>query len=397
MKVRICHLITTFYSRAGSSRRTLEIIRGLQGNGYEFDLLVGEESSASLIESVREEGIRVDRIPGLRKYISPVDDLKALNALKEHFSTRRYDVVHTHLAKAGILGRFAAKWAKVPVTVHTIHGPSFPESKPPWQRGLFKQLERMAADNTQAMVFVGQELQSQYLAAGIGNPEKCHLIYTGRDFSPFVQAAQRDAAFKRCLRCDLGLNEEDLVVGYVARLVPSKGHILAIRAGEQLMRKYPRLCFLFVGQANLPSEKHYKEFLLAEVAKRGIQDRVLFLDHQTDIENYFAIFDAFILPSLYEGLPNVLLEAKVMNLPVVAFDCGGVQEILGDRESIVSKGDVEGFQRKLEQMVLRLSNGNRRTDHPETAQGLIRRWSIDSMLQNKDTLYRNLLGGSRRV
>jgi glycosyltransferase involved in cell wall biosynthesis len=397
MNVRICHLITTFYSRAGSSRRTLEIMCGLKKKGYDFDLVVGKDSSESLIEAVKQEGIKVKRIPWLQKYVAPVSDLRAIWALKKHFSRERYDLVHTHLAKAGILGRFAAKWAKVPVTLHTVHGPSFPESKSWWQRSLYRQLERLAERHTQAMVFVGKELQTQYLAAGIGTQENSYLIYTGRDFTPFLRAASQDVASKRLLRSKLGLKEDDLVVGYVARVVPSKRHILAIQAGEKLLQKFSRLCFLFVGQANLPSEEHYKKVLMAEVARRGIQDRVVFLDYQPDIENYYAIFDVFILPSLYEGLPNVILEAKIMNLPIVAFDCGGVREILGEQGNVVSKGDAEGFHRRLEQILEDLSRGLQGANSSEMMENLINRWSISSMLQNKDELYRKLLRGIGHV
>jgi len=391
MHARICHLITTFYSRSGSSRRTLTIIQGLKKKGYESDLMVGEDSSVSLIDDVEKQGIRVKRVQGLKKQLSPFDDFRAFCTIRKHFADHRYDLVHTHLAKAGILGRYAAKLTKIPVILHTVHGPSFPDSKPSLERRLFCQLERQAARVSSGIVYVGEEIQTRYLAAGVGSADRSHLIYTGRDFSPFLRASLSGVQSKRLLRSKLGLKGTDLVIGYVARIVPSKGHLLAIQIGERLLKKFPRAFFLFVGQANLPSEKPYREFLLAEVAKRGMRGRVAFVDYRPDVENYYAIFDVFILPSLYEGLPNVLLEAVVMHLPIVAFDCGGVREILADQKSVVPTGDLQGFEDKLAEVLETLAVGNVRMDSGNTAASLVARWSIESMIQSKDNLYRRLL------
>ncbi|MFP3869137.1 MAG: glycosyltransferase family 4 protein, partial [Desulfobacteraceae bacterium] len=376
--------------RAGSSRRTLEIIRGLKPRGYEIDLWVGQEASATLIKSLAREGIAVYRVPGLQKYLSPASDLVALQHLGRQFRKKSYDLVHTHLAKAGILGRLAAKWARVPLIAHTVHGPSFPGSKPGWQQRLYRGLERWAAGYTQALIFVGAELRDDFLKAGIGRQENSHLIYTGRNFSPFLQAAEQRKAKRRDLRPRLGFREDDLVVGYVARVVPSKGHIFAIQAAARLRAKFPQLRFLFVGQANLASEQQYQKLLWAEVVKRQLQDRIVFLGHQSDIENYYAIFDLFILPSLYEGLPNVILEAAVMGLPVVAFDCGGVREILGNWGCIVPRGDVAGFIVAIEEALNQIiTNGRPVPDAARTA-SLLKTWSNESMIQAKDRLYQNL-------
>ena len=151
--------------------------------------------------------------------------------------------------------------------------------------------------------------------------------------------------------------------------------------------------FLLVGEAHTPFEKTFKEVLLDKVHQLNLGDRMRFLGHQDDIENYYAIFDVFIMPSLYEGLPNVVLEAAVMGLPVVAFDCGGVREILGDRAEMVPPGDVAGFCRLLEKTLTQVqSNNDHRRPSSEYINGLVDRWSIEKMVQAKYQLYEKLLG-----
>jgi glycosyltransferase involved in cell wall biosynthesis len=354
---------------------------------------VGQEASEDFLKQVEAEGFGVWRVPSLQKYVNPWKDLKALQALTRKFADRHYNLVHTHLAKAGILGRLAARWAGVPVIVHTAHGPLFLYGETWWEKTLYTRLERWAAGFTQAIVYVGEELRQRYLEVGIGTAEKSRLIYTGRNFDRYLAAARQSPVQRQARRASLGIKADDLVVGYVARVVPPKGHLYAIQAAQRLKERFPQVRFLFVGEANLPSQQHYKEKLRREAEQRGLQEQVIFLNHQNDIENYYAIFDVFILPSLYEGLPNVVLEAAVMGLPVVAFDCFGVREILGNQAHIVPLGDVDAFGRKLEEVLRKVPAEGRSTEPSPQVEELLQRWSIKAMVDAKDLLYRELLGG----
>ncbi|MEJ2071488.1 MAG: glycosyltransferase family 4 protein [Syntrophobacterales bacterium] len=389
---KICHIITTWYERAGTSRRTLRVLRGLLSKGYEVDLWVGQEASPKFLRQVQQEGFGVWQVPGLQKQVSPPNDLRALWHMRRRLARGGYDLVHTHLAKAGILGRLAAKQVGVPCIVHTIHGPSFPESKPWWQRALYRKLECLAAGFSHRLVYVGKELQDQYLEAGIGYREKSIVIYSGRDFSKFLSAAALGTKDRLAHRAKMGFKETDLVVGYVARVVPSKGHFILLEAARRLSGAYPHVHFLCVGEAHTPFEKTFKNILLEKMRQFDLVDKVRLLGHQDNIENYYALFDVFIMPSFYEGLPNVVLEAAVMGLPVVAFDCGGVQEILGDRTEVVPPRDLEGFYRLLEKTLAQVqANGHSQpsTDHIKS---LLDLWSIENMVKAKHELYEALLG-----
>ncbi len=389
---RVCHLITTWYKRAGCSRRTMHILKGLKNCGYEIDLLIGQEASVDFQKEAEKEGIKTWRVPGLQKSISPHRDLQALFALRRQFILRRYDLVHTHLSKAGILGRLAARWAGIRVIMHTVHGPSFPDSLSKWRRKFYQGLEKWAARHTNAIVYVGDELRRQYLDAGVGRESISYVIHTGQDFDRYLNAAAQTPGERRDRRAQLHLSGEDLIVGYVARIVPGKGHVYAIQAAQELTAKFPRLRFLFIGEAHVPFEQEYKLALLSEVAQRKLQDRVIFLTHQEDIQNYYAILDIFIMPSLYEGLPNVILEAAVMGVPVLSYDLTGVREILKGKASIVPKGDVGAFGRKLEETILKLKSNECLSLSLEERQALAKRWSIEAMLEAKMRLYRRFLG-----
>lgn len=387
---KICHIFTTFYERGAP--RFLEILRGLRSERYQIDLWVGEEFSPDWLEKIQAEDVRVYRVPHLQKYIAPCKDVKAFWSMARTLMAQRYDLVHTHLAKAGILGRLAACWAGIPLIVHTVHGPSFPESKPWWQRAIFKQLERWVGRRTDALVFVGQDLRSRYLDAGVGQEDNSYLIYTGKHWGPFLRAASMDPKERQQRRSRLGFKDDDLVLGYVARVVPSKGHLYALRAVKRMIRKFPQLRLLLVGDAMLPGEQQYKQRLMKEVEKLQLQDVVQFLGHQHDIENYYAIFDIFIFPSLYEGLPNVILEAAVMELPIVSFDIDGVREILGQQACVVPRGNLGAFTQSLEEVLLKIKNGAYQKPSYPSIQRLLSRWSIEAMVEGKQRLYERLIG-----
>jgi glycosyltransferase involved in cell wall biosynthesis len=395
---KICHIITTLYETSGSTRRTLIEVDHLIKKGWTVHLIVGRDASPAVITECLKKGVDVFQINSLCKYIHPLLEIRAFSMIVKKLKGEKYDIVHTHLAKGGILGRLAAAKAGVKVIVHTVHGPSFPTAKSWLLRSLFVLLERIAGKFTHAMIFVGKEIGNTYAQAKIVCPHQSHTIYTGRDFTDYANALNMPEENRRVIRSRHGISQDDIVLGCVGRIVPSKGHIFAIEAVHSLLQQYPKTKFVIIGKANLPDEQHYETKLRRVIGKLGLENSILFIDYQAAIAQYYAIMDVFVLPSQYEGLPNVILEAVLMGVPVVAFDCGGIKEIFeicpgaGFR---VYPGDMPGFHNALETAIKNIQsirrNGN---SSPRFSEIISTGWSIDRMLSQTDALYDRLLGRS---
>jgi glycosyltransferase involved in cell wall biosynthesis len=395
---KICHIITTFNEKSGSSRRTLDICTALLSKGGEVHLVVGKDTSIELKDICKKKGMKITQINSLVRNVRPYSDLKALIILVMLLRRMKYDIVHTHLDKAGILGRLAAKLARVKIILHTVNGPTIHGELSLGKRVLYTFLERTVARFSTAMIVNGKEIKATYLRLRIGDPNRYRLIYTGRDFSKYIMGKEMQTEEKAAIREKYGIAIDEIVIGYVARVVPSKGHEYAIKVCELLKRKHKKFRFLFVGSANIPSEKRYEMMLRKKVNDHGLNDYIMFLDHKYDIERYYLMFDIFIFPSLYEGLPNVILEAAVMELPIVAFDCDGVKEVVGENEYIVKTKDVSTFTEKLEELIK--SAERRKTllsERKFSVKQLISIWSREKMIRDELNLYEEFFNDKNKT
>jgi glycosyltransferase involved in cell wall biosynthesis len=393
VKPIICHIITTFHEKAASTRRTLNVCTALLLQGYTVYIVVGKDASFKLMDSCKEKGLKIIQINSLVKNIQPFKDFNALLALIISLRRMKCDIIHTHLSKDGVLGRLAAKMSKVKIICHTVHGPTAIHEELNFvKRAVYIFIERFLANFTTVMIIVGKEIKEKYFKLGIGNTDKYRVIHTGRDLSKYLSAKQMSIEEKNSLRKKLGIEVDDVVIGYIARIAPFKGYEYAIRACKKLSKKHNKIKFLFIGDANIPSRIAYEMMIKKSVLEFGLEDFIIFLDHKYNIERYYSIFDIFICPSLSEGLPNVILEAAIMELPIVAFDCGGVKEILGENECIVKTKDIEKFTERIEQLIL--SHKKRKqlvANRKYTVTKLMSMWSLETMIKNKCNLYKELL------
>src|SRR6266516_1359088 len=204
--MRVTHIITRLII-GGAQENTVASVLGLSSKpGLELDLIsgptTGPEGTLESSFAGCPHALTIAR--HLVRPLHPLQDWLALLELTRLLRTRRPDIVHTHSGKAGVLGRLAARRAAVPIVVHTIHGPSFGPFLGPVANGIFKAAERQAAGWTTHFVTVAHAMTRQYLAAGIGRPEKFTRILSGFPLEPFLNAPNDPA-----LRTRLGLVAED--------------------------------------------------------------------------------------------------------------------------------------------------------------------------------------------
>ena len=319
---RVAHVITRLIV-GGAQENTLASVVELRRRGrFDADLILGPTHGpeGTLVPAAREQGVEPHLVPSLRREVNPVLDPVALAALAGVFRRGRYDVVHTHSSKAGVLGRLAARLARVPLVVHTVHGWGFNDRQRPLVHRSFAALERWCAGFTDALVTVTPRDTEAGLALRIGKPALYSTIRSGIDIARFGTPARS----REEVRAELGLAAHHRVAVSVMRLVPQKAPLDVIEAAGRLVREVPDARVLIVGDGPLRAT--------AEQRCRGLEidDRVVFTGLRPDVPDLLAASDVLVLASLWEGLPRVIPQAMAAGLPVVATAVAGNAEAVVD-------------------------------------------------------------------
>jgi glycosyltransferase involved in cell wall biosynthesis len=381
--MRVAHVITRLIV-GGAQENTVASVFGLALKpGIEVSLVSGPTfgPEGSLQNAFADRPGMLTIIPPLVRPIHPWKDLMAHQQLTQHFRRVRPDIVHTHSGKAGILGRFAASKAGVPIIIHSIHGPSFGDFQGWLPNVLFRSAERHAARVTTHFVCVADAMKLQYLAAGIGKQELYSRVFSGFPLEPYLTSTN-DAR----LRAKLGLRPEHIVVGKIARLFQLKGHDDLFDAAPGLVRQCPSLRFLLVGDGEWRSRFERRALEI------GLEENFIFtgLVQPSDIPSFVGIMDLLVHLSRREGLARALPQALAAGRPVIAYDCGGAREVCLDGETgfLVPAGDVA----KLSSRILQLAQdpGLRERLGNSGRQFVRQRFSVETMVDALHELYLRL-------
>jgi len=371
----------------GSQETALLVADGLQ-NGTEFegrytvDLASGSGSGpGTIVDDARERGLQMFEVPELKHRLDPVNDFRALLALRRMMRDGSYDVVHTNSSKAGVLGRIAARWAKVPCIVHTVHGWSFNEHMSPWSRGLYVTIEKTAVRYCDRLVVVTSKDIEKGLAKGIGRSQKYRVVRSGIELNRFGKPTVPPAETRRAL----GIPDGSPVVGSVLRMDPAKAPLDLVAAFARISREHPDTWFVIVGDGAL------KPQVDRAVEEAGIAGRVVMTGERSDVPELMAVFDIFLLSSLWEGLPRVLPQAMATKLPIVSTRVDGCAEAVSDGVNgyLVEPRDIDAMAERVGRLIadpeLRARMG---------AEGLRRAPEFDAarMVSDMDAVYQELLG-----
>ncbi len=320
-RIRVLHL-HTLPVISGSGLNTWITMKGTCAQRFEVSFACAP--GGGLNDMVRQAGFTVHEIANLRQPIRPVRDLRALFEIVGILKRERIDLLHTHNSKTGWLGRLAGKIAGTPVVIHTVHGFAFHAAERPWRRVLFKKLERLAAPWADHTIFISQPMIDWAREEGILQEQRYSRIYSGIDLERFQPVPGEKLA---SLRRELGLNEDDRVIGFVSKLWEGKGHTVALEAMTHVVAAVPRAKLLLVGDGPL------EEKLRARSRELNLKDSVVFAGFRNDIAEVFGLCDIAVLPSLFEGMGRVLLEAGACGKPVVASGVGGIPEVVAHEET----------------------------------------------------------------
>jgi glycosyltransferase involved in cell wall biosynthesis len=341
--MRVTHIITRLVI-GGAQENTAATVLGLREKpGLKVDLLSGPTTGpeGSLEPAMASQPGLLTIVPSLVRPVHPWKDVRALNHLSSLLRQMRPDVVHTHSGKAGILGRLAARRARVPVIIHHIHGPSFGPFQGAVANAVFRAAERYAGKMTTHFICSAQAMARLYLKAGIGRLDLYTRIFSGFKMEPFLKA-QNDPT----LRQKLGLGSADFVVGKIGRLVPLKGHADLLTAAKQVIDREPRLRLLFVGDGPLRGE------LETRARSLGLGDKVVFtgLVAPAEVAPFVGIMDCLAHLSYREAVSRALPQALAAGKPVITYDFDGADEVClnGETGFLVRTGDIAAVSAHLE-------------------------------------------------
>jgi glycosyltransferase involved in cell wall biosynthesis len=363
---------------------------------YETLLLAGmkDESEASSEFILHDMGLKPRYISSMYRTINPLHDVKAFFEIKRIIKAFRPDIVHTHAAKAGALGRLAAHQCGVPVIVHTFHGHVFHSYFHPAKTRIFIAIEQYLASISNKIIAIS-DLQKKELSEEfkICAPEKIAVIPLGFDLDKFRQNTEIK---RKQFRQDYNLDDDEIAIGIVGRLVPIKNHCMFLQAAKSIMEKTTKkIRFFIIGDGeerkNIENFARETNFPFITDAFRHSKASLTFTSWIKNIDYAYAGLDIVALTSLNEGTPVSLIEAQAAGKPIVSTRVGGIQDIVleGQTAWLSEKNDLQTFT---ENMLALIEDESKRKMAAQTARDQIfEKFSYQRLVKQTRDLYAELL------
>lgn len=259
--------------------------------------------------------------PNLVREISPINDIRAFFQLYKICKENKFDIVHTHSSKTGVLGRLAARLAGVPMIVHTVHGFAFPAAKNKFEKFIFISMEWFGTKLSDMIICLHDADKNISLGVLGAKKNKTTILPNGVDLSKFYPPSDIDL---KKIKAELGLPSNALVIGMVGRLWKQKNPHALLNAAINILEKRNDIHFVFVGDGEL------RESLEIAASFSSNANNIHFLGWREDTERVLRAFDIFVLPSLWEGMPLAILEAQATGLPCIVSNIQGNNHLVSD-------------------------------------------------------------------
>lgn len=391
--IRVCRVIARL-NGGGPAVHLLHLARALDPERF-VQVTVGGRVSpgeVDLAPDALRAGLEVTTIPSLGRELHPIADAVTIARLVAFFRRWRPDIVETHTAKAGTVGRIAAILAGVPARIHVFHGHVFHGYFPPWKTRLFLEIERALAKTSTRIVALGETQRRELLGYGIGTPRTTVSVPLGFDLADFL-AIPTDGTDPRgtALRAEMGIGglprDRAPVIGIVGRLVPIKAHEVFLAAARTILAALPDARFAIAGEG----ERRADLERLASVAP--LAGRVHFLGWRHDTAALYAGLDLTVLTSDNEGMPVTIIESMASGVPVVATNVGGIPDLIRDRVNgyLVPARDPEAVARASLSI---LRDPDRRASMAVAARAsVVPEYEVETLVARMDRLYREIVTG----
>lgn len=337
-RIRIAH-IQLLPLLSGVQRVTLEELVRLDPDIYDRTLICREPGPLS--EELERHGVHCQFCPDLTRPIAPHLDYSALRTLQRMMREGKFDIVHTHSSKTGILGRLAATWARVPAVVHTVHGFAFPAAKSRAARYLYRTIEQIGGRNCNAVVCLNEN-DRNIAERELGISRNClHVIPNCVDPIHFAKAS---SAERHAIRNELKIPVDVPIVTMVGRLWRQKSPQTFVEAAARLIKNGSRAHFVVIGDGEL------RTGLEDIIHENNVTTQLHLLGWRSDVPRILAASDLFVLPSLWEGMPLAILEAMASHLPCIVSDIPGNRDLVADGKNgfLFPAGDIETLTDRIE-------------------------------------------------
>ncbi|TWU59454.1 putative glycosyltransferase EpsD [Rubripirellula tenax] len=337
--MRIAHVITRMIIGGAQENTLLNCLDLIRDHADDVLLITGPAvgPEGDLLSEGRAGELPIRMLDSLRRSIHPARDWKASRDIRAAIRDFRPDVVHTHSAKGGLLGRAVAWGEHVPAVIHSVHGAPFHPYQSFAAREFFKRCERWAARRCHRMVSVADAMTDLMVDAGVAPREKFQTIYSGMDVEPFVNANDHRTE----IRNRFGFTDDHVVIGKIARLFHLKGHKDLVEASADVVRQNPNVRFLLVGDGILRSE------LQQQIASMGLGDHFVFagLVPPAEVPSLIGAMDVLAHTSYREGLARALPQALIAGKPIISYDVDGAREVAinGETGFLVDPQDISGL------------------------------------------------------
>ncbi len=382
-KIKILRIISRM-NVGGPSKHVVNLSVGLRNLGYETLLISGKPSlsEGEMFELARNNKINLKTITCMERPISLFKDFKSFIQIIKEIKNFSPDIVHTHTAKAGIIGRLAALICGVPSIYHTYHGNVFKGYFSKFNSKLIIAIERFFSSFTTKLIALTPNLAKELknILRPV-NKQKITVIPLGLDLSKNLATPRKQNIWRK----SVGFSNNDFVIGIVARLVPVKNHKLLINSMKYLCQEHHNLHLAIIGNGELENE------LKIQSHNIGLIDRIHFLGITKDVEQVYSDLDLLVLCSKNEGTPVVLIESLASGCPVASINVGGVEEVLNHGEiGRLLSAEPNEFARDLSKAISDIKNNNfKEKPNLQIRKKICDFYSIEKLVKNINYLYCN--------
>ena len=363
---------------------------------FETLLVVGEreshEKSAEFLTT--KLGINFTTIAGMGRSVNPSSDFVAYGELKKLIREFKPDIVHTHAAKPGAIGRLAASAMNVPVIVHTFHGHVFHSYFNSLKTKFFINTERYLASKTSAIVAISEQQKKELVQEfRIAPEEKFHVIPLGLDLDPFAVGQEEK---RQNFRKEFGVTADEIAIGIIGRLVPIKNHQLFLKAIAHVLQHSNKKIKAFIigdGETRQVLETAAQQVGISFTTEKSTAHPhpVVFTSWRQDVDVIMAGLDIVALTSFNEGTPVSLIEAQAANKPIVSTRVGGISDIVMEGKTALL-ADVQDEATFADQLLQLVENDALRADMGSSGrQYVIERFSYQRLMRDMAALYHQLL------
>ncbi len=316
-QVRVLHVLRQ--ASGGMRNHVTTLLKGMDRSRY--TLMVACPRNTIVDADLISSGVKIFYVD-ICESSSIVNNLRCLWQLIGIIIKHKVQIVHTHGARAGILGRIAALLTKTPVSLCTVHNFVADSNVSGWKKRVYHYGQRLLQSSTTCYITVSHALAGEIASKEGISPNKIEVVYNGIDLDDFNVIL--DCTEKKS---QLGLSPNSVTIGTAGRLIASKGVSYFIRAASLVWERFPLTQFIIVGDG---PEKPALKRLSRQI---GMEDQIKFLGYRRDLLSILPLINIFVVPSLSEGQSIITLEAMAARRPIVAFASGGIPELLQHRSS----------------------------------------------------------------